>query len=264
MNKTGTVYVNNKLKSLNKDYYFKHHKLPSKETIYDKNCIKFGTLRDPWSWYVSLWSYGCKSKTKSGIYNNLTRFRPFKSYGITKNKVLAIFKKQIAYFLLNINCDTNELYSDVSNPNLFRKWLNIVLSDKFSPIVDYQLYNSKLYNHCGLFTKRILKFYFVNHRISDGIIDLSNGLKSFLEENCYIDEFLVTDKLDSDLKLFFEKYKFHLDNPYLASKKSNSSSKNINHYDDQSFELVLKKEKIILDYFLDKWNINLSVNMNAK
>ena len=266
MNKTGSVYLNNKLKTLNKNFYYKHHELPSKAIINDKNCIKFGTVRDPWSWYVSIWSYGCEKKVKSGLYNNLTRFRPFKSYGNVKNKIKAIYQKQIAFLSLNFcsNINTKELYSDASNPELFRKWLKIILNDKFIPAVDYQLYNSKLFKHCGLYTKRLIKFYFLNHKINNGIIDLTDGLSDFLEQNCYIDDFIVTNKLDADLKSFFAKYKFHQEQPYVISKKLNSASKNISHYNQETFKLVLEKEKIVLDYFLNYWKIDLFKNINEK
>jgi len=261
-NKTGTVYVNNLLKNLNKDFYYKHHQIPCKEVIDNKNIIKFGTIRCPWSWYVSLWSFGCLRKRSSGVYNNFTKFRPFVSYGGANNKFFAIFKKQITYINLNLKYDTEDLYSDNSNPNLFRKWLKIVLSDEFAPIVDYPLYHSNLYKHCGLYTRRMIKFYFINHDINRARIDSHSGLSKFLEDNCYVNDFIVLEHLDSNLKHFFEKYKFHPEQPIPILKRANVSSKNISHYNQETFELVLEKEKIMLDYLLKNWKINLFHSMS--
>lgn len=256
MDKTGTVYVNSKLESLNKDYYFKHHEIPSNEIINNQKIIKFGTIRDPWSWYLSLWSYACLNKSMAGVYNNFTRFKPFTSYGNVNNKFLAFLKKQITYINLNLKFNTEDLYSNVLNPNLFRKWLNIVLSDKFIPIVDYPLYHSNLYNYCGLYTKQMIKFYFKNHNINQGIIDLNSGLSEFLEDNCYINDFIDLKHLDSNLKHFFDKYKFHPEQSLTISKRANVSSRNITYYTQETYELVLENEKIMLDYLLKNWKIN--------
>lgn len=255
MNKTGTVYVNNILKSLNRSYYFKHHEVPS-DKILESNIIKFGTIRDPFSWYVSLWSYGCLQKEKSGMYLNLTKLRLFKSYGNIDNKFKAVFEKNISWIKLNLKYNTEDLYEDVSNPILFRKWLKIVLSDEFAPIINYPMYHSNLYKHCGPFTARMIKFYFTNHRLDQGKIDLQKGLKVFLENNCYIDDFVELNNLNDNLNNFFNKYSFHTENPKLNDNRQNKSSINIEHYCTETFKLVLDKERVMIDYMNDKRNIN--------
>ena len=257
MNKTGTVYVNNILKKINNDYYCKHHEIPSDKVI-ESNIIKFGTIRDPFSWYVSLWSYGCLKNQKSGMYNNLTRFKIFSSYGTPDNKIKALFKKNIAYINLNLKFNTQALYNDLSNPILFRKWLKIVLSEEFAPIVDYPMYNSNLYKHCGPFTARMIKFYFKNHRINNGKINLHKGLRSFLEDNCYLDDFIELNNLGRNLVSFFKKYNFHIGEAKQKFHKQNTASIKIEHYDRETYNLVLDKEHIMINYMKDKWNINLN------
>lgn len=256
MNKTGSVYVNNRLKSLNRDYYFKHHEIPS-DKIIASNRIKFGTIRDPFSWYVSLWSYGCLKNKKSGVYNNLTRSKFFKSIGNVDNKIKAITKKNLAFINLNLMYNTKTLYSDVTNPVLFRKWLKIILSDEFSPVVNYPMYHSNLYKYGGLFTARMIKFYFNNHKLNECKINLDKGLRFFLDHNCYIDDFLETNNLDSNLSAFFEKYNFHLGSKNREVIKKNVSSVNINHYCTETYNLVMNKEQILINYMNERHNINL-------
>ena len=259
-NKTGTVYVNNLLKSFNKSYYHKHHQLPSKEIIDNEKIIKFGTIRSPHSWYVSLWSFGCLRKRNSGTYSNLTKLRPFGGYGDVNNKLFAFFEKNMNYIKLKLNYDTDQLYSDPDNILMFRKWLKIVLSDEFAPIVNYPLYHSNLYRHCGLYSKELIKFYFTNHDINKARIDFPLGLSEFLENNCYINDFILLDYLDSNLMSFFEKYNFHLNQSLPKSKRLNVSSKKYNIYDKETYEMVLKKEKIMLNYLLKNWSINFLDN----
>lgn len=259
MNKTGTVYVNNFLKKINNDYYFKHHEIPSDKVI-ESNIIKFGTIRDPFSWYVSLWSYGCLKKQYSGIYNNFTKLKIFGSYGNVHNKFKALFIKNTAYMKLRLNYDIEQLYSNPNNILMFRKWLKIVLSDDFAPIVDYPFWNSNLYRYCGLYSKQMIKFYFKNHKINQGKINLDKGLSFFLNNNCYIDDFIELNNLEINLEKFFKKHNFYNWEAEKKLYKLNAASKNIEHYCRETYNLVLKREQIMIDYMKEKRNINLITN----
>ena len=85
-------------------------------------------------------------------------------------------------------------------------------------------------------------------------------MSEFLENNCYINDFILLDYLDSNLTSFFEKYNFHLNQSLPKSKRLNVSSKKYNIYDKETYEMVLKKEKIMLNYLLENWSINFLDN----
>lgn len=257
MDKTGTVYINNILANLNKNYNLQHHALPSHEIINNTRIVKFGSIRDPWSWYVSLWSYACKNKGMAGIYNNLVKFKPLTSYGSVDKRIHAFIKKNTTFFQLNLNTNTVDLFKDPSDPLNFRKWLTIVLSDKYAPIVDYPLYHSGLYQHCGLYTKEVIRYYFENHKLNNGIIDLDTGLNAYLINNCYVSDFIRTSSINKDLMALMNKYDLHKNMELTQYKRANCSTIDVQHYDKYTYHLVLEKEKCMLDYFLQYHNINL-------
>ena len=108
--------------------------------------------------------------------------------------------------------------------------------------------------------QELIKFYFTNHDINKARIDFPLGLSEFLENNCYINDFILLDYLDSNLMSFFEKYNFHLNQSLPKSKRLNVSSKKYNIYDKETYEMVLKKEKIMLNFLLKNWSINFLDN----
>ena len=104
LNKTGTCSVMNWLNALNvPKKYAKHHLKPS-EYIINSDRIKVATIRDPWSFYLSLWSYGCKKKSKSGPYNSLTEFRLQRSTG-WKNARWWALRSVFEYLAFSLNED---------------------------------------------------------------------------------------------------------------------------------------------------------------
>lgn len=257
MNKTGSVYVNRILKALNDDYYFKHHKIPDQSIINNSEIKKFGTLRDPFSWYISLWSYGCAKQQQSGIFNSLTKFRPFKSYGIENISIQDVLKKQRAFLDLKLNNDTKKLYADSTNLESFNKWLKIVTDKRYAPIVEYPYFKRGLHLYAGIYSSRVLKFYFNAKRSADTKFLNKADFKEYLINECIVDRFILTNNLSTDLTKFLLENKFHnpidLKSVIGNSKVANAASKKYKIYTAETFEIVLKKEKVILDYFKDYW-----------
>lgn len=257
MDKTGSVYINNILANSNENYNLQHHVIPSHEIINNTRIVKFGSIRDPWSWYVSLWSYACKNMGMAGIYNNLIKFKPLSSYGSVDKKIYAFIKKNTTFFQLNLNTNTLDLFKDPSDPLNFRKWLTIVLSDKYAPIVDYPFYHSGLYQHCGLYTKEVIRYYFENHKLNNGFINLDMGLNAYLTNNCYVSDFIRTSSINKDLMAIMNKYDLHKNMDLTQYRRANRSTIDVQHYDKDTYHLVFEKEKCMLDYFLHYQNIDL-------
>lgn len=247
-NKTASVYVNKVLKQLNNgDYYFRHHEIPSLEIINSKEIIKFGTVRDPWEWYVSLWSYACKKQGMVGVYNNLTKFKPLSSYGRVDNVIEAFLCKQKDWLCLNLRVNTRRLFSDPRSVKNFREWLQIILDQRYAAVVDYPRFHSGLYKHSGLWTKQMLKFYFVNNHFERNRLTTSDDLNQLMK-TCFIDDFISVDNIDLNLTKFFVKYGFHSGQEFTGASRSNVSSEKLQFYDNSTYDLVYENEKIMLDY----------------
>lgn len=260
-NKTASVYVNNRLKDLNNgNFYFKHHQVPSAEVIENKDIIKFGTVRNPWDWYVSLWSYACKKKEMVGIYNNLTKNRIVSGYGKVDNPFRAFFEKQCSFYLLNMRTDTQQLYEDFLSVENFRQWLRIVLDDKYAAVVDFPRFQSGLHKHSGLWTMQMIKFYFIHNDFERNGLKTQECLTRLLKNNCYIDDFINVDNIDINLSNFFKKYGFHSDQEFSSGAKLNVSSERALFYDKMSFELVYKREKIMMDWLAEFWRIDFLIS----
>ena len=103
----------------------------------------------------------------------------------------------------------------------------------------------------------MIKFYFKNHEINKGKINLHKGLRYFLDNNCYIDDFIELNNLDYNLHNFFRKYNFHIGEAKQKSIKKNVSSSKIEHYCTETYNLVFKREQIMINYINENRNINL-------
>ena len=91
--------------------------------------LKVGSIRNPFDWYISLWSFGCLMKKKDPLYSNLTslRLNPRRLNNIRNNKIKKLiflfdqFKKKP-----NLNKD---LYSDPYNIKNFRNWIKLLFNN---------------------------------------------------------------------------------------------------------------------------------------
>ena len=259
LNKTGSVSVINWLKKLGVPLIECHHHLkPSTEQI-ESDKIKFATIRDPWSYYHSLWSYGCKKKRQSGPYNSLTKFSPFRHRGFSNNRWGALKSVGLCFFRgLSEDWSQNKhFYSDAEDPKLFQSWIRKLLDSKTSVFLSGSYYSSGIQNFCGLYTYRFCNLYCkTNDKLHSGKIRNLPTLKSWTENNLYIDEFLNTGSLREDFVALIQNYNLVDDSVDLSCvsstrmNASKSSSVNLaDFYDDVAIELVAMKEKLIIDRF---------------
>ena len=130
--KTATTTVNHWLDALVVGKREGKHNKPVKEHFSGQH--KFiATIRNPWDWYLSLWSFGCKRRHRSGPYKAFTQWRPFSlAHGFRNNPysaglgVTTRFLKGMFYdFKAN-----KDLYADINDPERFRRWLRLILDNR--------------------------------------------------------------------------------------------------------------------------------------
>jgi len=238
---------------------YQHHLKPSVKII-NSNLFKLASIRDPWSFYLSLWTYGCKYKSQSGPYNALTKLRPIKGRSLRQAGLMAPAKMALYLFafLKEDSIKNLKLYADANDPDRFDTWLRKILDPKFAIILSGSYYNSGLHKFSGLFTYRYCNLYCSNEGyLHSGNITNLNRLKDSERVNCYIDYFLHTHSLHSDFEHFVHKHtNFNThsikDFKFNASKPKGKVTKDF--YPTQNIRLVEEKEALLCD----KFNYNFS------
>jgi hypothetical protein len=251
LHKTGCTYTRDiplQVKALNPIAVGKHNvieELPGEKKHETPSKIIFGNIRNPWDWYVSLWAFGCMKK--GGLYKKFPDNIDYSSLTGWKEMLRRIRDNEL------INTQKEKLYAKAADPEEFKTWLKIVLNRKASLGEGYK--QSEISKEVGLMTYRYLKMYTKNgvkavqkfKTLQDAKDhDFTNTLLKFTIRNENINEDLLKHALD-----------IHVDQSELLkildeSKKRTNSSKRkkyTHYYDEESIELVRKKEKLIIDKY---------------
>ncbi|CUI00283.1 hypothetical protein [Leisingera aquaemixtae] len=260
LNKTGSVSVLNWLHALEFPPRQVTHHLKPDEAIASSGILKFATIRNPWDYYLSLWSYGVKRKRKSGPYLALTRFRPLKSRGYTQNPFRAVcgFVPALLAAARQDWTANLHLYADPNNPDAFRTWLRKVMDPKLAPLLSGAYYSSRLHSHSGLYSYRFCNLYCAGSKtLHSGHLRDPQSLAEWAEENCYIDRFLHTESLAADFRSVMIDHRLAraetLDTVIGAGKPMNASrsaaAKRSDFYDMETRQLVADRESLIINRF---------------
>ena len=247
MEKTACTFLREELK---KDFPNGHltikHDRPDK-SIENSNRLFIGSIRNPYEWYVSTWSFGCKVLNNDPVYSELTsrRFNIFK-----KNKNLGI-KNKFIKFIKQFSKDVNnwkKLYSDPYDTKLFQEWLFMILDGKkkydllglygYSPMSPFIGYMSFVY----IWT-------FMKPSNSQDIMSIKfnnfEEIEKFNFENNLINFFIKVENINDDYNKLLKKLN---EKTKIISKDRINVSTKLN-YDDyhnaNTKELINLKDKII-------------------
>ena len=251
LQKTGCTHIARLLRKVVGGEQIGKHNSATPELLQSPR-IFVSSIRNPWEWYLSLWSYGCDGK--GGIRRQLT------SSGlrgrVSDEKPLSIARR--AY--RELSKDTAEwrrLYADSNDPELFREWLKTILDYKSRFDFGEGFGESDISKFSGLYTYRFLTLCCRNtSSLSDGSILCHSDLSRFTSKNCYVSEWIRNENLENDVIRILEvsgKVMSKADEDVVRSQpKTNISSraKSIEPYfDDESRELIRSKERLIIEKF---------------
>jgi hypothetical protein len=113
------------------------------------------SIRDPWSWYVSLWAFGCKGS--GGVHYRLTAPRPRRRALVSS--VLGRSESGTREVVANLKRDPDvwrRRYSNVDDPLLFREWVRGVLDPENARVLAPAYASSGVADAAGLLTWRYL------------------------------------------------------------------------------------------------------------
>lgn len=259
LNKTGTVAVLNALEHLGfVPLSNRHHEKPKAEDIAGRTVL--ATIRDPWSYYLSLWGYGVKHKTFSGPYRSLTSYAPFKARGVSVNRIsgtVSILTYLYRSIFEDWSLNKQLLYGSMS-PECFQSWLVKLLNRKTSTLLSGIYSNSSISKFSGLYTYRYCNLLCMDTKtLHSKKLRSYESLKAWEADACYVDRFIQTRTLANDLTNHLLELKLIDSAEDVAQafkqapkNRSISSEENLQKYYTQPLiEAVAERERLLIDKF---------------
>ena len=235
----------------------KHNRIPPH--LRDRFVI--GSVRNPWDWYVSLWSYGCSQR--GGVYERTRRRFGFQYYWRQLNKEMGCTWLTPRQYLTQFLSDTSkpmaewkDVYRDSNNPELFRKWLRLVLSPERRFDLGEGFGFSPASCHSGLLTYRYLKLFTqLDERLySDQKLTLKENLSSIYQSSVFVNQFIRNEFLEDDLIEALESAGIKITDSQKASiadgkkaKTNTSERRNTEfYYNQETINLVKDRESLVI------------------
>ena len=234
----------------------RHSQAP--EGLFDGRHVFWGSIRDPWGWYSSLWRYGCDRR--GTVYGQVTRRRVLKdprpSWLSAPRRALevkmALLSRRRKLWL--------RLYKDASDPSAFREWLHMMHDPSyrydFEPPSDAgnpEVWGgSSISDHAGLLTFRYMRIFCCRsgERATDIHVSCYRDLAEHERKTCFIDYFVRNERLEADLinnlRLSGITVTKKDEARLYVSPRTNASSHQIDirtYYDEATARLVGERER---------------------
>ena len=224
----------------------------------------FGSIRNPWDWYVSLWAYGVsgrgaiRSRCARGI--DLNYYHRMLPKAMGKNW-LTPYELAISLYFDSIKpvSKWQFTYHDATKPELFRQWLKMLLDDKRRFDFGEGYGFSPLSRHAGLLTYRYFRLFTRgNHIFKDRRLTHFDGLAAFDHDFNIANDMIKTESLEEDFIRIMSAAGYTLsDDEMNAIHNKDGGKTNVSerrsaafYYDDASIELVANKDR----YLIEKYN----------
>lgn len=238
----------------------KHNAVPVE--LHDRFIL--GSIRNPWDWYVSLWGYGCDRK--GSAFSQATRRFNLSYYWRQLNKEMGENWLSPAQYLRQISADCRkpvtewrEVYADSSNPELFRRWLKLILNTQRRFDIGEGYGFSPLSHHAGLLTYRYFKLF---TNLGDSLYKLADlaepsklddiwrrhSIMDFIIRNEHLEDELIEALTRANIPLSAEQRQFI---QHGKEQKTNTSSRKDTsfYYDDDCVQLVQDREAFIISQY---------------
>jgi len=278
LQKTGSTHIKGLLKKIVGGENDGKHNVPTAEQL--ESGKKFiASVRDPWSWYLSLWSYGCLQKGE--LYERLTnekKWRKLLDKGDAKAEAegddedassedddeaadggKAKAKGKGKGLPENFTPERAKTfwYADPDNAEAFREWLQAVLAvQPLRKVLESGYGKSPISKAGGLMTFRYFTLCTKNGENVDKTVCTMDALRKYDAENCFVDHFIRNESLPEDLIRAIEGCGMPLEHKQKKAireaKKTNVSSRPHGpdyYYDEASVQLVGRREKFIIEKF---------------
>jgi hypothetical protein len=222
-----------------------------------------GTVRDPWSWYVSLWAYGCAGR--GGLHKRVTRDRSAVStLGAMWREMRTqrrLPRESFATYRAVTRGSTAwaDLYADVDDAAAFRTWLSLVLDPREAPLLDPCYAATGLPDIVGLLSWRYLALFSRDPEplLRPGTLRSADEVRAFDVAQNVCDDLVRTDRIADEMPGVFARAGYVLDDEQqtrLAELTGEGASRNVSshrawseYYDAATTELVATRDRLIIE-----------------
>tara|TARA_B110000008_G_scaffold273435_1_gene307684 strand:- start:102 stop:953 length:852 start_codon:yes stop_codon:yes gene_type:complete len=251
MPKTGTSFLRNYFKYYSNIKITTHHDTiehyKEKKLLHKK--YRIGTIRSPYTWYLSLWKWSCLKKKYSPLYSDLTSRR-------IKIRRLKFNYRLFNYLFIQITKNTDEienLFKNVNSKKNFNKFLQILLNHKYKNYLssDFSFtQNQKLgfMTYSFFYQNAPRKYHKKNFLPNQNFSKLIKEIDSKIFTNYYF----KTESLEKDLQLFLKKNKIKLKQFKHLDKNSTNISPKIDYkkfFSKKNLKLIEKNENYLFKKF---------------
>jgi hypothetical protein len=273
LQKTGSTHIKTLLRDLVGGKNDGKHNTPPEELLASGKPF-IGSIRDPWAWYLSLWTYGCQQKGE--LFQRLTNEKRWERVH-AKSKAAAEAPesedsdddgddddgkgKGKARKPLPENWGAERAksfwYANPESAEAFREWLQVVLATRsLRRMLEAGYGKSPISKAGGLLTFRYFTLFVRGTEGMDNSVSTVDALKAYDKEHCFVSHFIRNESLAADfletvaacgITLTDEQKK-----SVLEAKRTNVSPRPNGpefYYDDPSIQLVMRREKFIVDKF---------------
>lgn len=209
----------------------------------DSNRLFVSSIRNPWDWYLSLWTFGVQGN--GALMRRLTKWNKKKSPA----KQLHAYSDDVDLW--------RDVYDRCDNVASFRTWLRLVHDPLNSSALGEGYGDTAINGLCGFMTYRYLYLCCTNvdELSPPGLIANYAELVQFAQRNCYIDCFIRQESLEDDLCKVVEQIKpLTQEDRQLVygATKTNTSKRSLSiadYYDEASIELVRQRDRLLVEKF---------------
>jgi|688.fasta_scaffold00938_35 hypothetical protein len=206
-------------------------------------------IRNPWDWYVSLWTFGVAGK--GGLHSRLTA-----SHRKSEHERLASSHESPA-----ISAHAwSALYQDKTCVTSFRRWLQCILDPRNAMQLGEGYAASGLAKPCGFMTYRYLRLCCgVGQQRASGVrsedLRTPRQLLDYDNKHCYVSRFLRQEKLNQDLHEIISslrKLSAEESNQILRLDRTNPSQRPLSikaYYDTDSIDMIRQREQLLIHKF---------------
>lgn len=253
MPKTGCTHIATILATIFEGEHIGKHNRASDKDI-DSQRFFLSSIRNPWDWYLSLWTFGVQGN--GGLRNRLTE----RSFSKSLRAAMISRPRNFIMPLKEPFRDVEQwrnVYDRSDNVLGFRRWLELIHQPCNSSIIGEGYGTGNIAEMAGFMTYRYLFLCCnnLNQLQHKSAINIDTNLMDFDKENCYIDYFVRQEFLEEDLCEGLEKVKTLDDgtksNIY-SKKKINTSNRLLeigDYYDQSSVDIIGKREQLIISKF---------------
>ena len=163
-----------------------------------------GSVRNPWDWYVSLWSYGCGAR--GGVQGLLkgTRLRTAtRIIGAARHNP-TLWGGALRDLAAHAGRDVGfwrDVYADPHDPERFRRWLTAVLSPEGRRLLGADYASRPLAGFAGFYTYRFLSVFtpMAIWRAQADTISDSSGIAPYFERYGAVQALIRNERLEEDV-----------------------------------------------------------------